>query len=151
MKVCSLSSYTASIALCCRLYHTSRISLALTSTICIGGRDALLVPRARLGRPSLAQGTQRPCQLRCSTPFGQGRTQCGKGPHVEDVGSHAGQRCCKYEIRQRCENSKYPTDQSHLAPEGELVRWSTDGSLFVVQTLSDIDVYNTVCSDYLVG
>lgn len=29
--------------------------------------------------------------------------------------------------------------------EAEVVRWSTDGSLFVVLTQSTIDIYNTVC------
>ena len=29
--------------------------------------------------------------------------------------------------------------------EAELVRWSTDGSLFVVQTLLTMDIYSTVC------
>ena len=33
---------------------------------------------------------------------------------------------------------------SKSLPEAELVRWSTDGNLFVVQTSSDIDVYSTV-------
>lgn len=35
---------------------------------------------------------------------------------------------------------------SLIAPtsEGEQVRWSTDGSLFVVQTMSTLDIYTTV-------
>lgn len=28
--------------------------------------------------------------------------------------------------------------------EGELVRWNVDGTLFVVQTLSTLDIYTTV-------
>ncbi|THV02558.1 WD40 repeat-like protein [Dendrothele bispora CBS 962.96] len=33
-----------------------------------------------------------------------------------------------------------------LGKEGEVVRWSTDGSLFIVQTGSSIDIYNTAMS-----
>lgn len=32
----------------------------------------------------------------------------------------------------------------HRVPEAEIVRWSTDGSLFMVQAGSTIDIYNTV-------
>ena len=31
-----------------------------------------------------------------------------------------------------------------IRPEGELVRWSTDGSIFAVQTQNTIDIYSTV-------
>lgn len=38
----------------------------------------------------------------------------------------------------------FVTAVHHFVPEGELARWSSDGSLFVVQTLFTIDVYSTV-------
>ena len=34
---------------------------------------------------------------------------------------------------------------AHFVPEAELVRWTTTGNLFVVQTLATIDIYSTVC------
>ena len=34
-----------------------------------------------------------------------------------------------------------------IRPEGELVRWSTDGSIFAVQTQNTIDIYSTVSTN----
>ena len=38
----------------------------------------------------------------------------------------------------------YSIRLSHFYSEGEIVRWSTDGSKFIVQSGSTIDLYSTV-------
>jgi len=37
-----------------------------------------------------------------------------------------------------------PDNISKSTQEGEIVRWSTDGSLFVVQSQATADIYSTV-------
>lgn len=64
------------------------------------------------------------------------------------MGSHARKGRCKYEAGQR-----YVTLITlytklwlrFIRVEGEVVRWSIDGSKFVVQSGSTMDVYATVC------
>ncbi len=65
------------------------------------------------------------------------------------MGSHARQRCCEYENRQRYDTGAFARSCPSLLiliTEGEVVRWSTDGSKFTVQSGSAIDVYTTVRS-----
>ena len=39
----------------------------------------------------------------------------------------------------------HSADHIHVLLEAELVRWTTTGNRFVVQTLATIDIYSTVC------
>jgi protein MAK11 len=63
------------------------------------------------------------------------------------VGPHAWKGLSEYEVGKRyisfcaCLGSN---NANRLMVEGEIVRWSTDGSRFVVQAQSTIDVYTTV-------
>lgn len=38
-----------------------------------------------------------------------------------------------------------PSASTLLGKEGEVVKWSTDGKKFVVQSGNTVDVYGTVC------
>jgi hypothetical protein len=77
----------------------------------------------------------------------EGRFECWQGQDASDVGSHARKGLGEHEARQGYANIviQGTVMSNHSDPaEAELVRWNTDGSLFVVQTMSTLDVYNTV-------
>ena len=65
------------------------------------------------------------------------------------MGSDEREGRCEYEAGKGCSRFAMTCvfKEAHsLCLEGELVRWSTDGSLFVIQTLSTLDLYTTVRS-----
>ena len=61
------------------------------------------------------------------------------------MGPNARQGFRQYQARERCA-AWCRVSRTFLisSTEGELVRWNTDGSLFVVQTQSTLDLYTTV-------
>lgn len=61
------------------------------------------------------------------------------------MGSHAREGLGEHQDWKRCVAVSFSLhDLANGAPEAELVRWNTDGTLFVVQTMSTLDVYTTV-------
>ncbi|KAG6876841.1 hypothetical protein C0993_012658 [Termitomyces sp. T159_Od127] len=127
-----------------RLDNAPRVPLALAPPLRVGGRHALPLPRARLERPPRAQGAQGPRQLRRGAPHRQGRPQRRPRPRAADVGPHARQGQREHQARKR----RVPLvllfpPASDVSTEGEIVRWSTDGALFAVQTGAAIDIYTT--------
>ena len=130
----------------CRLDNTPRIPLSLASFVCLGRRHALYIPSARLDGSSCSERPQRKSQLCSSPPFRKSRVERWKRQNAPHVGFDAGQRFSKHKVGKRYALSSFSSLQLHLIPitEGELVRWNTDGTLFVVQTLSTLDIYTTV-------
>jgi hypothetical protein len=106
----------------------------------------VFVPGAGLGGSASTARAQGEGQLRGGPSVGKGRAECRQRPDVADVGFNERERMCEHETRQRYASLFFHRLAAHSrsAVEAELVRWSSDGSLFVVQVASTIDVYTTV-------
>lgn len=86
----------------CRFHHAPPVPFAFASSLRVGRRDAVPVPRARLVRPARAEGPQRKSQLSRGAPVGQGRVERREGQDAENVGFHARQGCGEHQAGERC-------------------------------------------------
>ncbi|KAJ7881167.1 WD40-repeat-containing domain protein [Mycena leptocephala] len=109
------------------LNNAPAFSISLAFAFCVGGWHAVFIPGAGLGGSARAARAQGEVNSVAVHPSGKVALSVGKDRTLRMWDLMRGKGCAS----------------TKLGKEAELVRWSSDGSLFVVQVASTIDVYTT--------